>query len=50
MLEAEEDYATWKDLPANLKKRIDKSLKQANEENFIPHDEARKKYEKWLSK
>ena len=50
MLEAEDDYTTWKDMPADLKSAINKSLKQADEGKLIPHEEARKKYEKWLSK
>jgi predicted transcriptional regulator len=50
VLEAENDYSTWNDLPSRLKKSINKSIKEADEGKFIPHEEAVKKYRKWLSK
>ncbi len=50
MLEAEQDYNSWDELPATLKKSITKSLKQADEGDLIPHEEVVKKYGKWFTK
>ena len=44
MLEAEQDYDSWGELPAALKKSITKGLKQADEGDLIPHEEVVKKY------
>ncbi len=50
MLEAEEDYDSWEELPASLKRSIQKGLKQADEGKLIPHEVIVKQYKKWFTK
>lgn len=50
MLEAEQDYDSWDELPVVLKSSITKSLKQADKSELIPHEEVVKKYRKWFAK
>ncbi|MBI2729186.1 MAG: hypothetical protein HYX40_00260 [Sphingobacteriales bacterium] len=38
MLEAEQDFDNWNELPAELKASISRGLKQADEGNVIPHE------------
>jgi predicted transcriptional regulator len=50
MLEAEQDYDSWGELPASLKASINRGLKQADKGEVIPHEEVVKKYKKWFTK
>ena len=50
MLEAEQDYDSWDELPVALKSSITKSLKQADKGDLIPHEEVIKKHRKWFTK
>jgi predicted transcriptional regulator len=50
MLEAEQDYDSWDELPASLKASINRGLKQADKGEVIPHEEVVKKYKKWFTK
>jgi predicted transcriptional regulator len=50
MLEAEQDYDNWDELPAPLKASISRGLKQADKGEVIPHEEVVKKYKKWFTK
>ena len=50
MLEAEQDYDSWDELPAPLKASINRGLKQADKGEVIPHEEVVKKYKKWFTK
>lgn len=50
MLEAEQDYDSWDELPASLKSSINRGLKQADKGIVIPHEEVIKKYKKWFTK
>jgi predicted transcriptional regulator len=50
MLEAEQDYDSWDELPASLKASINRGLKQADKGIVIPHEEVIKKYKKWFTK
>ncbi len=50
MLEAEQDYDDWDNIPVELQQSIEKSLKEAKEGKLIPHEEVVKKYSKWFSK
>ena len=40
MLEAEQDFDDWEALPASLKKSVNQGLKEADDGNVIPHEEA----------
>jgi len=40
----------WNEIPNEIKKSIEKSLKQAEAGHTIPHHEVMKKYRKWLKK
>jgi predicted transcriptional regulator len=44
MLEAEQDFDNWNELPAELKASINRGLKQADAGQLIPHEEVVKKY------
>jgi len=50
MLEAEQQYDFWDELPETIKERIDEAIKQADSGQLIPHEEVMKKYKKWLTK
>lgn len=50
MLEAEQDYDSWNELPVSLKASITRGLKQADKGEVIPHEEVVKKYKKWFTK
>lgn len=50
MLEAEQDYDNWDELPVTLKASITRGLKQADKGEVIPHEEVVKKYKKWFTK
>jgi predicted transcriptional regulator len=45
---AEQDF--WDSLPESQKKSIERGLAQAERGESKPHEEIRKKYEKWLTK
>ena len=40
----------WDEISSDQKKAIDKGLKQLDKGEGIPHEEAMKKYAKWLKK
>jgi predicted transcriptional regulator len=46
MLEAEQDFDNWNELPAELKASISRGLKQADSGQLIPHEEVVKMYKK----
>lgn len=50
MLEAEQHYDFWDELPDKIKEDIDEAIKQADSGQLIPHEEVMKKYKKWLTK
>ena len=47
MLEAEQDFDNWNELPAELKASINRGLKQADAGQLIPHEEAVKLIRKY---
>lgn len=40
----------WKELPDEIKFSLEKSIKQADSGQTIPHKEVMKRYKKWLKK
>ncbi len=40
----------WKELPDEIKSSLEKSIKQADSGQTIPHKEVMKRYKKWLKK
>ncbi len=50
LLEAEQKYDWWDELPEAVKASVDKALKEANEGKGIPHEEVVKKYKEWFAK
>ncbi len=50
LLEAEQQYDFWDELPEGVKADIDEAIRQADAGELIPHEEVMKKYQKWLTK
>ena len=50
MLEAENKYDFWDELPDEVKADIDISLSQADSGQLIAHEDVMSKYNKWLTK
>jgi len=50
MLEAEQQYDFWDELPNAVKADIDEAIKQADAGKLLSHEEVMKKYKKWLTK
>ncbi|MFI5196760.1 MAG: hypothetical protein ACHQD8_06700 [Chitinophagales bacterium] len=50
MLEAENQYDFWDELPEEVKAEIDEAIKQADAGQLFSHEEVMKKYKKWLTK
>jgi predicted transcriptional regulator len=46
----EEQQDWWDEIGEEQQKAIDKALVEAKEGKIVPHDEAMKKYKKWLRK
>ena len=49
MLEAENHYDFWDELPDEVKSEIDRSIRQADAGQLLSHDEVMAKYKKWLT-
>jgi predicted transcriptional regulator len=50
LLEAENKYDFWDELPENVKTDIDEAIKQADAGELFSHEEVMAKYKKWLTK
>jgi len=50
LLEAENNYDDWDELPDAIKNAIDESIQQADNGQFLLHEDVMKKYNKWLTK
>ncbi len=40
----------WDELPAEIKLSVERGLKQSANGETIPHDDMKKRYQKWLKK
>ena len=45
-----QDESWWEELPDEIKTSLEKSIKQADSGQTIPHKEVMKRYGKWLKK
>ena len=50
LLEIEEGYDFWDDLPKNVKDDVEEALVESAKNEGRPHQEVMKKYKQWLSK
>lgn len=46
----DDDADWWKNLPENVKAELEESIKEADDDTGILHEEVRKSYMKWLTK
>ena len=50
MLEVDADQDWWDTMPGNVKADVEAALSEAQKGNVIPHEEIKKRYQKWLAK
>ncbi len=50
MLEVNADEDWWDTMPDNVKADVEAALSEADKGELIPHEEIKKRYQKWLAK
>lgn len=50
MLETDVENDWWERMPDAVKADVEAAIKEADEGKLIPHEEAKKRYRKWLTK
>ncbi len=50
MLEVNADEDWWDTMPDNVKADVEAALSEADKGKLIPHEEIKKRYQKWIAK
>lgn len=50
MLEVDADEDWWETMPDNVKADVEAALSEADKGELIPHEEIKKRYQRWLAK
>ena len=50
MLEVNADEDWWESMPDNVKADVEAALSESDKGELIPHEEIKKRYQKWLAK
>lgn len=50
LLEVDADNDWWDTMPTTIKNDVDIALKQAKNGQVTPHEEIKKRYQKWIAK
>lgn len=50
MLETDVENDWWVRMPDAVRAGVEAAIKEADEDKLIPHEEAKKRYRKWLTK
>jgi len=50
MLETDVENDWWDRMPDAVRTDVEAAIKEADEGKLIPHEEAKKRYQKWLTK